>query len=65
MKTLSAQLREAIRASGFSRYAISLRTGIPQSSLSYFIKGERNISLESADKLMRLLGLEITKRKEG
>lgn len=65
--SFSDQLREAVRNTEMSRYAISQRTGIAQSTLCKFIQGERGLSLESADKLMDLLGLEIRprRRKDG
>ena len=59
----SNQLRRAIRESGMTRYAISVRTGIDQATLSKFVKGERGLSLSAIDKLMDDLGLEITPRK--
>ncbi|MFI5458034.1 MAG: helix-turn-helix domain-containing protein [Isosphaerales bacterium] len=64
----SEELRRATRESGMTRYAISAKTGIAQSTLCKFVQGERGLSLESIDKLMDVLGLEIRprhKRKEG
>lgn len=55
----SGQLRQAIRDCGITRYAISVRTGIDQATLSKFMKGERGLSLSAIDKLMDALGLEI------
>jgi transcriptional regulator with XRE-family HTH domain len=57
------QLRQAIAESSMSRYAISRETGIAQSTLSKFVGGERGLSLDSVDRLMTLLELEITPRK--
>ena len=65
--TFTERLRQAIRDSGMTRYAISVQTGIAQSTLCKFIKGERGMSLDSVDRLMECLGLEIKqvrKRKE-
>ena len=59
----SESLRRAIRESGMTRYAISVRTGIAQSTLSRFMKGERGLSLTAIDRLMDALGLEIRPRK--
>jgi plasmid maintenance system antidote protein VapI len=68
-KSFSEQLRQAVRDSELTRYAISVQTGIDQGTLCRFIKGERGISLDSVDRLMECLGLEIQprrrKRKEG
>jgi transcriptional regulator with XRE-family HTH domain len=64
----SERLRRAIRECGMTRYAISVKTGIDQATLSRFMKGERGLSLSAIDKLMGALGLEIRprrKRKDG
>ncbi len=58
----SDQLRRAIRDCGMTRYAIAVRTGIDQGTLSKFMKGERGLSLAAIDKLMDTLGLEIQPR---
>jgi transcriptional regulator with XRE-family HTH domain len=61
--SFSDELRKAVLNSGMSRYSISLKTGIAQSTLSKFVNGERGISLESVDKLIDILGLEIRPRR--
>ena len=48
---------------GITRYAIAVRTGIDQGTLSKFMKGERGLSLAAIDKLMDELGLEISPAK--
>jgi transcriptional regulator with XRE-family HTH domain len=58
-ESLSDHLRRIVNQASMSRYAISKRTGIPQSVLSRFVNGERGLSLESIDKLAEVLGLEI------
>jgi predicted transcriptional regulator len=58
-ETFTERLRQAIRDSGMTRYAISVQTGIAQSTLCKFLQGERGMSLESVDQLMECLGLEI------
>jgi transcriptional regulator with XRE-family HTH domain len=70
MAKFSDQLRQAVKDSGLSRYAISARTGIEQSTLSLFVKGKRGLSLKSIDELADCLWLEIkvrrkSKRKDG
>jgi hypothetical protein len=69
LKTFSDNLRQAVRDSELTRYAISVRTGIDQGTLCRFIRGERGMSLDSVDKLMECLELEIRprrrKRKDG
>jgi transcriptional regulator with XRE-family HTH domain len=61
----SEALRRAIRECEMTRYAISVRTGIDQGTLSKFMKGERGLSLSAIDKVMDALGLEIRPRKKG
>jgi hypothetical protein len=62
MSTFSEQLQEAIRQSGTSRYAIARETGLSQALLCRFLQGTRGLSLESIDKLMGVLALEIRPR---
>jgi transcriptional regulator with XRE-family HTH domain len=61
----SEQLRHAVNESPMSRYRIAQLTGIAESTLSLFVRGERGLSLDSIDRLMEVLKLEIksTKRK--
>jgi hypothetical protein len=63
-ETFADQLREAIRGSGMTRYSISVQTGIAQSTLCKFLKMERGMSLDSVDRLMECLGLEIRSRRK-
>jgi hypothetical protein len=63
----SDQLRQVIRDSGMTRYALSVQTGIDQAVLSKFMAGKIGLSLRSIDKLMDVLGLEVRplrKRKD-
>ena len=64
----SAILRRAIIESGLSRYAVSVRSGVDQATLSRFIAGKRGLNLDSIDKLVDVLDLEVRprrKRKDG
>jgi transcriptional regulator with XRE-family HTH domain len=64
----SSILRRAIAESGLSRYAVSVRSGVDQAALSRFMAGKRGLSLDSVDKLVDVLGLEVRtrpKRKDG
>jgi plasmid maintenance system antidote protein VapI len=64
----STILRRAILESGLTRYAISVRSGVDQATLSRFIAGNRGLNLDSVDKLVDALGLEVRpsrKRKDG
>jgi transcriptional regulator with XRE-family HTH domain len=63
-KTLTDQIREAIKQSELTAYQICKETGIQNSSMSRFLSGERGLSLAHLDKLAALLGLRIaTTRK--
>jgi hypothetical protein len=64
----SAILRRAILESGLSRYAVSVRSGVDQAALSRFIADKSSLNLDSVDKLVDMLGLEVRprrKRKDG
>lgn len=62
--TMTDVLKAAIEESGVSRYEISKATGILQTSLSRFVRGETSLRLDKADVLAEYLGLElVTKRK--
>lgn len=64
---LSDQFRQAVDASGKSRYRIAKETKISQATLSRFMSGERGLSLEYLDKLAELLELKLVmpRRKKG
>lgn len=56
---LVADLKQAIRDAGVSLNELARRAGVSQGQLSRFVRGERNLSLESASKLMIALGLRV------
>ncbi len=64
---LSDEIREAVKASGMSRYAIAKALGIAESTMSRFMSGKGGLSMEYIDLLGELLGLHIvvkqTKKK--
>jgi len=62
-KPISRQLRDAIRASGYSQYRLSEETGVGKSVLSRFMAGKYNLSLANADRLAAFLGLRLTQDK--
>lgn len=62
-KTMSEVLRHAIETSGKTRYRISVDTGISESVLSRFVSGERGLSMEAIDVLLKYLELEVVQRK--
>ena len=61
--TMTDVLRAAIEDGGVSRYRIAQDTGILETSLSRFMRGETSLRLDKADVLAEYLGLELTKRK--
>lgn len=58
-KPISQQLREAIDASGMSRYRICKELGLPESTMSHFMAGDCGLALTTVDRLGKLLGLKI------
>ena len=52
-------LKETIRDSGLSLNELSKRTGVDNSQLSRFLRGERIISLTAAEKLVEYFGLKL------
>lgn len=59
-KDIADALREAIRASGQSANEIAKACGVPQTTLSRFLRGE-DMSIHRAAKIAAYLGLRITK----
>ena len=59
LKAISQQLREAIDASGMSRYRICKEIGLPESTMSHFMAGQCGLALTTVDRLGELLGLRI------
>ncbi len=64
-KDIEMQLREAILSSGMSCYEIAKRAGVTNSQLSLFLSGQRSLTLTSAAKIARVLGLELRPAKKG
>jgi transcriptional regulator with XRE-family HTH domain len=58
--TLTDVLRAAINQSGVTRYRIGKDTGIDESILMRFLRGEMSIRLDKADRLAAYLGLQLT-----
>jgi plasmid maintenance system antidote protein VapI len=52
-KTLAENLRQLIRDSGLTVAAIARATGIAQPVLSRFVRGQRDLTLRTADKLLK------------
>ena len=56
---LRVAIQEAIWKQGFQQAELARRVGLSPAQVSRFLKGERGLSLESIDRLMEALGLEI------
>jgi transcriptional regulator with XRE-family HTH domain len=54
---LVEQLKEAVRGSGLSLSRLGVQSGVDVSQLSRFMRGESNLSLVSAGRVCRALGL--------
>ena len=52
-------IRRAVEDSGRTPYAVALEAGVPQAVLSRFLRHDRGINLDTAEKLCRALGLEL------
>jgi hypothetical protein len=60
--SLSETLREAIRSSGKSVYQIAKAASVSQIVVSRFLSGERDIRMETADRLAEVLELKVGTR---
>ena len=59
MGQLSNALREAIRNSGVTQMEIAQAVGISDGIISRFMREERSMNLETAEKLAKYLHLEL------
>ena len=63
MTTFSDQIRRAVDRSGFSRYRIWQEIDIDQALMSRFMSGQGGLSIQSLDRLAKLLGLTVGVKK--
>jgi len=63
-KDIEQKLRDAIVNSKMSRYKISKLSGIGEAPLSLFVNGKRTLTLTSASKIAKVLGLDLSKKNE-
>ena len=63
-KDIEKKLRDAIIESKMSRYKISQLSGIGEAQLSLFVNGKRTLTLTSAAKVAKVLGLELNPKKK-
>ena len=59
---IGEQLKKAIQEGRLSQAALARGTGLSEGQISRFLRGERGLSLESIDKLLDVLELEIVIR---
>lgn len=59
-QSFSDEIRDAIRESPYTQYAICRATGLDKGALSRFVSGERGLELANVDKLAEFLGLHVT-----
>jgi transcriptional regulator with XRE-family HTH domain len=64
MEKFTETLRRAINDCGMNRRKIAQRTGVTDSILSRFVRGERGLSSASIDVLMEFLELEVRPRRK-
>jgi plasmid maintenance system antidote protein VapI len=57
-KTITETLREAVRESGLSLYAICKATGLNEDALSRFMRGKTSMRLDLADRLAAYFAIE-------
>lgn len=62
-RTVSEQLREAIRASGRSMLDIAREADLDKATMSRFLNGHRGLRMDVIDTLCKLLGLRLTNRR--
>lgn len=61
--TMTDVLRETILAANIPLLTLEQQTGVARASLRFFLRGERSLHLDVADKLAAYFGLELVKRK--
>lgn len=59
-QSLPVALRSAIRKSPLSAYELSKRSGVSDSVLSRFLNRKQGITLDTAERLARVLHLALT-----
>jgi DNA-binding phage protein len=63
--TVSDQLREAIRRDGRTLYRLALDSGVNHTILERFMRAERCMTLDTAGKVCKVLGLRLQQVKKG
>ena len=63
-ETLSEVLLRVIRERGITSYALAKQSGVKSHIISRWIKGERGLTLATAEKIATALDLILTERDE-
>lgn len=59
------RIRETIRASGLSLYAVARDSGVNVAPLQRFMAGEHGLTVDSAEKIGRIVGLDLRPTRKG
>ncbi len=62
-RTVSDQLRDAIRECGSSVRALGLRAGVDDGMIHRFLAGDRGLTLATVDRLAAVLGLKLVEAR--
>ena len=63
MPTISEQIKHEIETCGTTRAEIARQTGIEESALSRFVRGERGLSMIALDILAKHFGYKLVKAR--
>jgi len=63
-KSIVAELRKAIVESGYTQNQLSELSGVNRSQINRFVSGERTLTLESAEKIAKVLKLELRPKRK-
>lgn len=64
-KYLEDEIRKAIERGRWTGYRLAKESGVSQAVVCRFINGQRDITLATASKLVKTLGLELKPKKKG
>ena len=64
-KSIVTELRKAIVESGYTQNQLSELSGVNRAQINRFVKRERTLTLESAEKIAEVLRLELRPKKKG
>jgi transcriptional regulator with XRE-family HTH domain len=65
MSRLVDAIRQAVEASGKTRYRIAKESGVSAGQLSRLVNGERGMTVDTIERLADYLGLRITIEPKG